>query len=544
MVTKILTAQQMREIDRLTVEAVGLPSLLLMENAAMNLFSILMDRFTHLNRQRIAVICGKGNNGGDGIALARQLIQRGITPDVYLLGSAAQISGDARTNLDIYFRSGQRVQEVTSSSQWTEISARLRDFNIIIDAILGTGINKPLDGLYSEVVSSINSSFAFVLSVDIPSGMFSDSVQGGVQTVRANATVTFTAFKLAHILNENQAAIGELHLAPIGTPAKLLDRPDFYLELISPQQAYSSLLPRPTSSHKGNFGHVAIISGSQGKAGAAVLSSHAALRAGAGLVTGYTPDLIQQLVASSQPEIMTQGFPGTAGGTFSAKAATPVLNSLQDKDAAGLGPGLTTDEETVCFVHQLVQNARIPLVLDADALNAFAGQSHLLANQHQAPLIITPHPGEFSRLTGLPIREVLARKVELSRQFARKHGLWVVLKTFRTLVASPSGQVFVCAKGNPGMATAGMGDVLTGVLTSVIGLFAARKVTQPQDITKAVSLGVYLHALAGDLAVCESSSEALIAGDVIRHLGSAYREISKPENCAWKLKPYGGLLLP
>lgn len=522
---KILTAKQMNEVDRRTTERYGIPSLLLMENAGLNLYLALEDYFEDLAYRHIAIVCGKGNNGGDGLVLARQLVQRGIYPDVYLLSQASQVSGDARVNLDVYLKLGEVVQEITSQKQWAEVSQQFQLYDIIVDALLGTGIGEPLQGLYSKVVSTINLTDSFVLSVDIPSGMFSDSFEGGTQTVLADATVTFTAPKVAHILNEDLEAIGDLRIVPIGTPSELLERPDFYLNLITRELVQSVLLPRPVKSHKGNFGHAAIISGSRGKSGAAVLCATAALRTGSGLVTVYSPDIVQPMIASARPEIMTEGMPSTPRGALSLKAAETVLKSLADKDAVGMGPGLTTDRHTIQFVHRLVRDADTPLVIDADALNAFAGNVKKLTNKHGRPLVLTPHPGEFSRLTGRSTSEVLAEKVKISRHFAGQQRVWVVLKSFRTLIASPNGQVYVCPLGNPGMATAGMGDALTGVLTSLLGMYAAQGRTGEEDITHALVAGVYLHSLAGDLAVAQTSAEALSTGDVIDFLGKAYREL-------------------
>ncbi|MFQ5740773.1 MAG: NAD(P)H-hydrate dehydratase [Acidobacteriota bacterium] len=522
---KILNVRQMVEVDRLTSEKYGMPGLLLMENAGIQLYLALKQHFEDaLEGKRTAVICGKGNNGGDGIVLARQLAQRGLHPDLYLLSRVADVSGDAAINLRIFVASGWRVEEVTSIQRWEEIKPRLRLYDILVDALLGTGLTKPLRGLYSEVVSTINRSRAFVLAVDIPSGMFSDSLVVGVPTVHADLTVTFTAPKIAHILNPDQEAIGKLKIAPIGSPARLMENPDYDLNLITEEEARAALLPRPIASHKGHYGHVAMVAGSRGKAGAAALSSLAALGTGSGLVTAYLPQPVQAVVASFQPEIMTEGLASTDEGTFSLKCLDPLLGGLKGKDAAGLGPGLTTHAQTVSLVHQLVEQVEIPLVLDADALNAFGAEKEV-PRSHAQPLILTPHPGEFSRLIGRPTGELLADRVNLARRFSRRHRVWLVLKGFRTLIAEPEGQVYVCPLGNPGMATAGMGDVLTGVITSVVGLYRARGMTRPAHITQAVSLGVYLHSLAGELAAAETGQEALTAGEVIAHLGMAFQRL-------------------
>ena len=522
---KILTAKQMNEVDRLTDSEFGIPSLLLMENAGANLYRTLEEYFDELDSQSIAILCGKGNNGGDGIVLARHLVQRKIYPEVYLLSKVEEVSGDARVNLDAYLKSGEIVQQVTDPDEWDEISKPFGKYHIIVDALLGTGIRKPLTGLYSRVVSTINSTQAFVLSVDIPSGMFSDSLKGGVQTVQANATVTFAAPKIAHILNEDQETIGELHVAPIGNPQQLLEKEEHYLNLLTREQISSYLPQQHIKSHKGNWGHIVIVSGSRGKSGAAALSAGAALRAGSGLVTLCSPEVIQDVVASFQAEVMTEGLPSTQQGTFASTAAEPLLEILQGKDAAAIGPGLGREKETIAFVHKVVGQAKVPLVLDADALNAFENKIEKLKNDNDQPLILTPHPGEFSRLTGLPMDEILSQKVELSRQFAQERGVWVVLKSFRTLIAEPDGQVFACPLGNPGMATAGMGDVLTGVLTALVGIYAAQGMRAPHEISQAIRVGVYLHSLAGDLGALAVGPQTLTAGDVTAHLGQAYQEL-------------------
>jgi NAD(P)H-hydrate epimerase len=517
----------MREVDRLSTTQCGIPSAILMENAGFQLYLELARSCRDLAKRRVAIMCGKGNNGGDGMVLARQLRMRGVKPDVYLLARCSEISGDAGLNLGILLESGCQVQEATTVEEWRAVAALLGQYQVLVDAILGTGLTKPLDGLYLQVVRDINRSDAFVLAVDIPSGMASDSTRGDRETIEADCTVTFTAPKVAHILNERQAAIGRLVIAPIGSPDRLLERPEHFLHLITPELVRSFLVPRPAAVHKGDLGHVALAAGSRGKGGAAALCSRAALRTGSGLVTALVPDAVQLLVASFQPEIMTEALPSTPDGTFAPEAADLLLDHLKSKDAAGMGPGLTIHSGTVGFVHEVVSKSTTPLVIDADALNAFQGRVDALRNLHCQPLVLTPHPGEFSRLTGLTTAEILDRNVESARAFAQERGVWLVLKGFRTLVAAPDGQVFACPRGNPGMATAGMGDVLTGVLTSLLGSYSARGWTSPEQITRAVVLGVYLHALAGDLAAGRTGAEALNAGDVVDRLGEAYRKLAE-----------------
>jgi NAD(P)H-hydrate epimerase len=379
-----------------------------------------------------------------------------------------------------------------------------------------------LQGLYSLVVSAINASDAFVLAVDIPSGMFADSVQRAPLSVKADVTVTFTAPKITHVLSPDQESIGELRVVPIGSPVQLMDRPDYYLNLLDLESVASGFPVRRIASHKGDYGHVAVVAGSRGKSGAATLSGLAALKSGSGLVTVCSPDVVQDGISSYRPELMTEGLSSSPPGTLANDCMSQLERILKDKHAVGLGPGLGTQKETVEVIHRLVKSAKLPLVIDADGINAFAGCPEKIINRHGSPLVLTPHPGEFSRLTGDSAAEISSKKIALARKFAVRQKVWLVLKDFRTLIAEPSGQVYVCPNGNPGMATAGMGDVLTGVLTSVIGLFFCRGMTSTEQITKAVVSAVFLHSLAGDLAALNTGFEALTSGSVIDHLDQAF----------------------
>ena len=523
---KVLSAQQMKLVDRLTTEKYGLPSLLLMENAGISLYLALRGYFGEdLSKQRTAIICGKGNNGGDGLVLARQLRQREIAPDVFLLAPPEKVSGDARINLDIYQAMGGQLQPVLTEEDWSRLTPCLESYDLVVDAILGTGISKPVAGLHAQVVEDVNRLRAFVLSVDFPSGMASDAFRGEGPTIRADATVTFTAPKIAHVLHEDQESLGSLHLFPIGTPPELLQTPDYPTELITQPLASTCLPQRRASFHKGSFGHTVIVAGSRGKSGAAALATSAALRSGSGLVTACIPEGIRGLVGSFRPEVMTESLASTQAGTFASSAGSDLLEFLEGKQAAAIGPGLSTNKDTVGFVHQVVQQARIPLVVDADALNCFQEQRQELFNSHHQPLVLTPHPGEFSRLIGRPTAEILDDKIELARRFAQDQQLWLVLKGFRTLIALPDGRVFVCPLGNPGMATAGSGDVLTGVIASFLGQYQAQGLNAPQETTQAVIAGVYLHSLAGDLAEDQTGGAALNADNIIDHLGAARLEL-------------------
>src|SRR5690606_5604468 len=383
--------------------------------------------------------------------------------------------GDAAVNLHAWLKSGGEIEEITGIEQWRAVQPFLGQYDVIVDAILGTGIDKPLKGLYSEVVADINESGVFVLAVDIPSGMISDSVEASPISVRADVTVTFTAPKIAHILNHDVEAIGQLYTLPIGTPSWILDDERFFLNLMNQDEIRSWLPSRPAQSHKGTYGTIAIIAGSRDKPGAAALSGYSALRAGSGLVTVLTPDQAQPAVAGFHPELMSKGLPSTGEGSIALASLNAVLEFLQNMDVAGLGPGLTTNPETVEFVNRVVADTSIPLVIDADGLNALVGRLDQLPGNAERRLVFTPHPGEFSRLTGVHTSEILKDPLKRSREFAMRYGVWLVLKMFRTVLATPDGRVYISPLGNPGMATAGTGDVLTGVLTSLLGQYTARE---------------------------------------------------------------------
>ncbi|GAB4241864.1 MAG: NAD(P)H-hydrate dehydratase [Acidobacteriota bacterium] len=520
---KLLTAEQMREVDRRTTEKADVPSALLMENAGFHLWHALACRVPDLAERRVAILCGKGNNGGDGMVLARQLHQRGVTPDVYLFAAAAELRGDAALNAAILRHRELPFFEVTTSAAWSELADHLESYDVIVDALLGTGLAKPLEGLYATVVEAVNRTTAFVLAVDIPTGIPSDSVTAPPLCVHADLTVTFTAPKIAHALNRNREAFGEIVVADIGTPASLLDREEYRLHWLELEDLRRWYPGRAASSHKGHYGHVAVVAGSRGKAGAVGLASYAALRAGSGLVTACVPAGVQDCVAGFHPEVMTEGLPDTSEGTFSGEATKPLLTLLQAWDAAAVGPGLTTHPETRDFVRELVAAAPVPLVLDADGLNAFAGCPERIRNESGQPIVITPHPGEFARLTGQAVSEILADPLGEASRFAVERGVWVVLKDFRAVVAAPDGRVFVSPFGDPGMATAGMGDVLTGILVSFLGRPGTAQL--PEHVTAAVCAGVLLHSRAGELAAAARTPESLVAGDVIAALEEVWREV-------------------
>jgi len=531
----------MREIDRSTSERFGVPSLTLMENAGSAVARFVLSDYPQA--ERVSVICGKGNNGGDGFVAARKLLEAGRAVRVLLLCHPEDLRGDAA---HMFQEMAQRphplkitpviVREASGldSAEVREVFAA----DVILDAILGTGFRPPMSVLYAAAIGRMNSAPAAVIAVDIPSGADADAMRAETSSrgvvsrsaiseneiwenqARGDAVVTFTAPRLAHIF----AALtnGPTVIAPIGSPREAVVS-ELGLQVSTAPDFASLLAPRARDANKGSYGHVLVIGGSVGKTGAAAMAGFAALRAGAGLSTVATAKSALATVASFHPELMTETLPETEQGTISLRALGSGLESLLARKTLAIGPGISRNSETAEFVRAVAERGRassddsvLGMVIDADALNAFEGMAEKL-NGRGRTLVITPHPGEMSRLIGMSIAEIQANRLEVARKFAREHELIVVLKGHRTLITAPDGTVWVNPTGNPGMATGGTGDVLTGL---VAGLLAQH----PENALLATALAVYLHGLAGDLAAESLGENSLVATDLIRFLPAAFAQ--------------------
>jgi NAD(P)H-hydrate epimerase len=525
---KILTASQMQLIDRLTTERYGVPSLTLMENAGGGVVEFLAERFAPLENQRILILCGRGNNGGDGLVVARLLRARGLEPRVLLFAEPSQVQGDAAVNWD-RLAACAAPEVVASAEAWREIKPRLAGTTLVVDALLGTGLSKPLGGLLLEVVRDVNRELAAarVVAVDLPSGISADSGELIGEHVRAGFSVTFTAPKVAHVFPPACHSVGQWTVRQIGTPPEALARdPQLFLNLATAQDFAWLARPRPPDAHKGNFGHVLVLAGSIGKSGAAALAAHAALRAGAGLVTVATAAGAQPVVASLGMEYMTEPLPQTEAGTIAWRALDSggLDKLLEGKSVLAIGPGIGNVPETAELVRAVVNRRSLPVVLDADGLNAFAGHmKSFRSGSGWAEVVLTPHPGEMSRLANLATAEIQAHRVATARAFAQKHHVNLVLKGFRTLTAAPDGTVWVNPTGNPGMATGGTGDVLTGLLAGLVAQYRDR------PIHEVAAAAVYLHGLAGDLAAEQTGQASLIAGDLLAALPRAYKQVAEEQ---------------
>ncbi len=461
---KITTAEEMRAIDRATTEKFGVPSLTLMENAGGAIARFILQNYPDANR--VTVVCGKGNNGGDGLVIARNLHRAGRVVEVLLLASRTELKGDALT---MFERLPLRPIEARNSAELAAAaSSCIAKCDLLVDAILGTGFRPPVTGLYADAIGEINRSGRPVVAVDIPSGADSDAMtpQQGDGMVHADAIVTFTAPRPAHVFGN--LTRGPIMVAPIGSPPEAIDS-NLNLEVTTPRDFAELLAPRPRDSNKGMYGHALIVGGSFGKSGAAAMAGMAALRMGAGLSTVATPARVLTAVASFAPELMTEPLAETAAGSIAMAEAQNrrFLDLTQPMNVVAIGPGIGRNPETVQFVHEAVHQTKVPMVVDADGLNAFEGQTNQLDGRRR-PLVLTPHPGEMARLAGISIKAVQADRLNVARSFAREHHLVLVLKGDRTIIALPDGSAWVNPTGNPGMATGGTGDILTGMTAGAI----------------------------------------------------------------------------
>lgn len=478
---KVLTAAEMRQVDARTIER-GIPGLILMENAAHRVVEAMRAEFGSLREQRIVVLCGKGNNGGDGLAIARMLhvVERPAALGVAMLSEAAELTGDAAANYAMLRAAGVEPGR--------EITAEMRRATLVVDALLGTGMMGKARGRGAEWIAEINTGFpdARVVAVDIPSGMNSDEAETKGAVARADLTVTFTALKHAHALAPNCDRMGRMVVGRIGSPDELLAG----VKIEETERGHFARLmaPRERGGHKGTYGHVLVIGGSRGKTGAAQMAGMGALRAGAGLVTVACED-----PQGFAPELMTEALPGR----------------LERKTVVAIGPGLGHREETAA----LFRECPLPMVCDADALNTLAGTEF---RGGEALRVLTPHPGEMNRLakgsSSLP-------RLEVARSFAQERNVVLVLKGQRTLVAFPDGRVFINPTGTPAMATGGSGDVLTGLIAGMLA-------QHPEESEAAILAAVYLHGRAGELGAAELGERSLIATDLLKYLPAAMRDVS------------------
>jgi NAD(P)H-hydrate epimerase len=514
---KIMTAAEMREVDRLTSER-GIPGLILMENAGSRVVDFLCETFRPLHQHRVMVVCGKGNNGGDGFVVARQLFTRKLCADLTVieLFDPELLKGDAAENRRMLDACGCPVARGLPSERSLA--------TIVVDAILGTGLKGSAEGPALEAIHQVNQLFplATKVAVDIPSGLPSDGERSTGDFVHADYTVTFTAPKPSQVLSPIYEHVGKLIVYPIGTPAELCGaNPAFKLNLTTETDLRDLFKKRPQDSNKGMYGHVLVVGGSFGKSGAPSMSGLGAYRSGAGLVTVAIPKSVLTTVAAVRPELMTEPLEETPSGRIGVSQADHILRLLEKMTVLAVGPGLGMEDETVQLVQRLYAQAETPAVCDADALNALAGKLPQITDKIR---ILTPHPGEMSRLTGKSVKEVQTDRLHTAQEFAEKTGATIVLKGDRTVIAFPDGETWINPTGSPSMATGGTGDILTGMIA---GLVAQHPPTKEQRNTwkRAVIAAVWLHGRCGELAAKRLGEESTLAMDLLDSLPEAIRQL-------------------
>ncbi len=513
----LVTADEMKEMDRRTIESFGLPGRVLMENAGLGATRFFLKRFEDIENKKIGVVAGRGNNGGDGFVMARYLAQKGMRVTVYLLSEKQKVKGDAAANLSLLLPLKVPVVEMPDSESFSAHITEMRHEAIWIDAILGTGLQSDVKGFFKEIIDFLNQSNRPVFAVDIPSGLNSDTGRPCGTCIRADATATFAFAKTGHFLLPGADYTGSLNIVDIGIPPYIAESVKPLQYLLTPDLIRSVFQPRSLDIHKGHTGHLLVIAGSPGKTGAAAMTAMSAMRAGAGLVTLGIPASLNFILETQVTEAMTEPLPETKEGLLGEASFNRIMALLSDKKCLAIGPGIGIHPETKTLVQRLLQECKKPMVIDADGLNCLIGCTEILKN-FDIPAVLTPHPGEMARLIGTTAADVQKDRIHCARDFAQKFNVHVVLKGARTVVAHPDGRVFINPTGNPGMASGGMGDVLTGIIAGFIAQGHAPEL--------AAIAGVYLHGAAADALSKNKGPFGYLATDVINALPEAIKTMA------------------
>jgi NAD(P)H-hydrate epimerase len=511
----LVTAKEMRELDRLTIEEYGTPGLVLMERAGAGAAEALLEQFPHVCQSSVLVLAGKGNNGGDGFVVARLLKQQGVKCEVVLIAKKSDLKGDALHNLNAFLKMRGRVTEASDPAQLDVVQKKLSRCGLVVDALLGTGLNSPVRGWLAGVIDLVNASGVPVVAIDIPSGLDSDRGEPLGTAIQAELTVTFGYPKLGQIGDPGALYVGRLAIVDIGIAPEAIERVRPQMTLLTQEDMGALVRPRRHAAHKGDFGHLLVLAGARGKSGAALLCGGAALRMGTGLVTLGGPDSLNAIFSSVLIEAMTVPLPELPDGSFCLDE-NAISQAMKGKTAIAFGPGVGVSVDTLGLTRWLLNNSEVPLVIDADGLNCLASDLSMLRNA-RAPVVLTPHPGEMARLLDISNAEVQTNRLVHARSFASQHGCFLVLKGANTVIAAPDGRSWINATGNPGMASGGMGDVLTGIVS---GLLA-----QGYPPEEACCLGVFLHGYAGDMSAEEKGEAGILARDLIERLPAGLRAL-------------------
>lgn len=507
---KVATAEQMQELDRKAIETYRIPGIVLMENAGKGAAEILFHQFPDLSGKKVAIIAGKGNNGGDGFVIARHLFNRHVSVKVYLLADPQGLRGDAETNYQIFKRMKGEIVPVPSSKEFLKIKRDLERADLLIDGIFGTGLDAEVRGYYREVIDYLNSLHKTIVAIDIPSGLDANSGKPLGTAIRATLTVTFGLPKLGLLIHPGLDYVGELRVVDIGIPRTLVEEEKIQTYLLEEKEIMDKITaPRRPNTHKGDYGHLLVLAGSPGKTGAAAMACEAALRIGAGLVTLGIPKSLNPIMEVKLTEVMTEPLPETKKQTLGLRALDPILRLCENKKALVLGPGIGTVKETQTLILKLIKKIDLPVIIDADGLTALSTDLKSLP-PHNRSVVLTPHPGEMARMLQSTSKVVQEDRIGTSRSFSTTHRVFVVLKGHRTVIATPQGEVYINPTGNPGMASGGTGDVLTGMIGGLI--------CQGNDILSSLKMAVFLHGLVGDRVAREKGEKSLVATDLIAHL--------------------------
>jgi hydroxyethylthiazole kinase-like uncharacterized protein yjeF len=519
---KVVSAKEMQDLDRRTIQECGVPGIVLMENAGRGAAELLVRSFPEIRKVRVGILAGPGNNGGDGFVIARHLKNWGIDAEVYLFSNMDDVHGDALINLQVWINMGGKLREVIYKGDFARLKRELPRTNLIVDAIFGTGLNSDVRGHLKDVISFVNSLPQPVMAVDIPSGL--DATRGkalGI-AIQATLTATFGLAKIGQVIEPGVSYVGRLEVVDIGIPCHVINEADIKAHLIDYETLdFGFLAPRIKDAHKGDFGHLLVLAGSPGKTGAAAMICQGAMRTGTGLVTLGIPASLNPILEAKLTEAMTAPLPDAATGYLSADAWDQIRQLIAGKTALALGPGISTEPQVRELILDLIPQVPLPMVIDADGITALASRPEVI-KRCKNTVILTPHPGEMARLAGLSVQKVQEDRIGVAKGFASAYGCIVVLKGSRTVIATPQEEIFINQTGNPGMASGGMGDVLTGIIGGLVA--------QGLLPLEAAKWAVFLHGLAGDRAAQQIGEIPLIASDVIDYLPDALSEVTARAN--------------
>ena len=518
----LVTASEIQEMDRRAIKDFGIPGIVLMENAGRGATRFMLEQFPDIENKQVGVIAGRGNNGGDGYVMARYLKQKGVLVKVYLLTMADRVRGDAAANLQLLKPLDIPLVEIPDETSFSKYQSEMAEFDVWIDAILGTGLKSDVKGFFKTVIEFINGLNKPLFAVDVPSGLNSDTGQVCGACIRARATATFAFAKTGHTIYPGMQYTGALNIVDIGIPPRVVEEVNPRQVLLTNERIQSCLPPRMPDAHKGTTGHLLVVAGSPGKTGAAALASISALRSGAGLVTLGIAETLNPVLESQVLEAMTAPLPEAQPGVLGESALNTIINLMEGKQCLSIGPGLGQAEKTQKLVQKIIESATIPLVVDADGLNNLAGRAQILKNV-RAPVILTPHPGEMARLMDTGVGAIQQDRIKCARDFATGFNVHLILKGARTVIAHPDGRVFINPTGNAGMASGGMGDVLTGIIAGLM--------VQGLSPDYACRAGVYLHGAAADSLVETIGPYGYLASDVMDAIPGEIKKLyAQPPN--------------